>query len=65
MSARVAPSNTDRYNIFDSDTDDEKMEDQIALQTKEIIRMVSQVDESMDNENGRWCRKNPYRKNEI
>ena len=53
MSARVAPSNTDRYNIFDLDTDDEKMEDQIALNTKEIIRMVSQVDESMDNENGR------------
>ena len=52
MSARVAPSNINK--IFDSDTsDDEKVEEQIALQTKEIIRMVSQVDERMDNENQR------------
>eukprot|EP00938_MAST-03A_sp_MAST-3A-sp1_P002273 g2273.t1 len=52
MSARVAPSNINK--IFDSDTsDDEEMEEQIALQTKEIIRMVSQVDERMDNENQR------------
>ena len=38
--------------IFES-SDSENMEDQIAIQTKEIIRMVSQVDEAMDSKNQR------------
>ena len=53
MSSRVVPSEEPYMKKIFESSDSENMEDQIAIQTKEIIRMVSQVDEAMDSKNQR------------
>ena len=45
MAARVVPSEEPYMKKIFESSDSENMEDQIAIQTKEIIRMVSQVDD--------------------